>query len=61
MMILWVIVIGAIVYYVLKGDKAGLSIQKSNNGSAMETLDNRYAKGEIDEETYKKMKDNLKS
>lgn len=61
MMILWVIVIGFVVYYVLKGDKSGIVVQKNDKASAMEVLDNRYAKGEIDEETYKKMKENLKS
>lgn len=59
MMFLWIFVIGGIIWYlIVKG-----SPPRNNNGyrssQAKEILDQRFAKGEIDESTYQKMKSQL--
>ncbi|MFZ7120832.1 MAG: SHOCT domain-containing protein [Eubacteriaceae bacterium] len=56
MLIGWVL-IGVVIYYVLKNDR-GLTF--SSKSSAEELLKERYVNGEIDEETYLKMKNVLK-
>lgn len=45
--------IGLLVYYLLQQDGR---INMGGNHSALEILDNRYANGEIDTETYNEMK-----
>lgn len=57
MMILWVIV-GFIVYDQLKNRNIGLT--KSKDLDPVELLKKRYAGGEIDEETYKKIYEQIK-
>lgn len=57
MMILWVIV-GFIVYDQLKNRNIGLT--KSKDLDTVELLKKRYAGGEIDEETYKKIYEQIK-
>lgn len=57
------VLIAVAVYMILKNNKTGEQISKSGNtqstSRALEILDERYAKGEIDDEEYRKMKSNL--
>lgn len=55
MLIGWVL-IGVVIYYVLKNEK-GLTFSSKSN--AEELLKERYVNGEIDEETYLNMKNTL--
>ena len=66
MMILVILGIGLIVYYMMNSDKSvarysGGSFGNTNNQQVnpMALLEMRYAKGEIDEETFLKMKATL--
>ncbi len=54
---LWIIVIGVGIaaYFLIKNKK----IDISGKSEAEETLKRRYVSGEIDEETYLKMKENI--
>ena len=58
-MFIGLIVIVGIVIYFLYNNKGNSSIQFPNRKSAEETLKERFVNGEIDEETFKKMKDTL--
>lgn len=57
------VLIGIAVYMIYKNNKTSKQITHSGgdqkNSRALEILDERYAKGEIDEEEYKRMKRNL--
>ena len=53
MMILWFVIIGALVYFLVKGDFSLGSIQ---GRSADSHLDERLAKGEISIEEYQELK-----
>ncbi|QMS85252.1 SHOCT domain-containing protein [Candidatus Xianfuyuplasma coldseepsis] len=57
MMILWFVIIGALVYFLVKGDFSLGSIQ---GRSADSHLDERLAKGEISIEEYQELKTTLK-
>lgn len=59
MMFLFPILIIGIGYYLLKEGK--INLESKNNNSASNRLDERYINGEIDEETYKKMKKTIQS
>lgn len=68
-MIFWLILIGAIVYFIYQNQKKNnAKINNSTpqprafstNDEALKQLAMRYANGEIDEETYVKMKNQLK-
>lgn len=48
------LVIGILVYIVMKDGK-GFNFEKHSENSSIETLKLRYVNGEIDEETYTKM------
>jgi len=53
----WIwIAVGALVVYILVRDK---KIKLGGGSEAEETLKKRYINGEIDEETYLKMKRNI--
>lgn len=56
------IIIGIIIYFIIKMfDKNGNNSNTSNKkASAMDLLNERYAKGEIDEEEYDRRKKVLK-
>lgn len=58
MMILPLVLLGILVYYLLKNK----DIKKilNSNKTPEETLKERYVNGEIDEETFKRMKETLK-
>jgi uncharacterized membrane protein len=57
MMILWFVIIGALVYLLVKGDLNFGSFQRR---SADNHLDDRLAKGEISIEEYQELKTTLK-
>ena len=57
MMILWFVIIGALVYFLIKGDFDFGSFQ---GRSADNHLDERLAKGEISIEEYQEIKTTLK-
>jgi putative membrane protein len=57
----WLLIIIVIFafFYVLK-DKKNLSLSDSESNDAQEILDERYARGEIDEKEYKERSETLK-
>ena len=55
MFFIWIILIGAVIYYLYK-EKGSFS----NTDSAQKKLRERFVAGEIDEETYLRMKELLK-
>ncbi|PAT01318.1 hypothetical protein CI105_07000 [Candidatus Izimaplasma bacterium ZiA1] len=57
MMVLWLVIIGVLVYYLINGSFEIGSFKKSN---ALDKLNERLAKGEISIEEYKKIKTTLK-
>lgn len=57
MMILPILVIGIVLYYVFKGSK---NLSNLNNNDPAEILKVRYVNGEIDEQTYLKMKETIR-
>lgn len=58
MMILFLILIGLAVYYLVKNDGQADNRNK-NNKNAVEVLKLRYVNGEIDQETYRRTLDVL--
>ena len=56
MLWLYLIIGGVVVYFLVKGRKINLS----GSSDAEEALKRRYVNGEIDEETYLKMKETIK-
>ena len=59
--IVWILIIAVAIYFVIKylnKNSNGFKVFKKEN-DAIETLNKRYAKGEIDEEEYKKKKSML--
>ncbi|RRQ23828.1 SHOCT domain-containing protein [Guyparkeria sp. SCN-R1] len=56
MWVIWILVIAAIVWLVVAMSRQDRS---SGEPSPREILDRRYARGEIDKETYQRMKDEL--
>ncbi|MBN4050741.1 MAG: hypothetical protein COA82_06425 [Alkaliphilus sp.] len=54
MMLIWVL-LGFGIYYLIT-NKGNLNVNLNGNRTAEETLKERFVNGEIDEETYKKMK-----
>jgi len=57
MMILWFVIIGALVYFLIRGD---LNLNSFQRKSADNHLDERLAKGEISIEEYQELKTTLK-
>lgn len=57
-MFFWVIILGAIIWLVFKQTNISENDQK-HTSNAQALLDERFAKGEIDESTYQKMKHHL--
>lgn len=68
-MLLWLVVIGFVVYFIYHNQKKNhlknqmpqsVPSSESNYDEALKRLAMRFADGEIDEETYIKMKEQLK-
>jgi putative membrane protein len=58
MIVFWVLIITAIVYFVKSlSNKSGSEVR---HGTPLDTLKRRYAKGEITREEFERMKDDLK-
>ncbi len=66
-MVLWVAVVGAIIVLVARwlgsqsSSRGNPTHQGSAQGSALEILEQRYARGEIDEATFRRMRDELQA
>jgi len=58
MMVLWIVVIGAIIYMIFKAAKDG-SYSLIKSSSALEVLKQRYAKGEISKADFESIKQTL--
>ncbi len=58
-MFLGIILIGAIIYFLMNPSNNFMSQSKEDD--ALRILKERYVRGEIDEETYQKMKRTLES
>jgi len=58
MILLWIL-LGVGIYYLII-DKNGKNLIDTKKEDAKEALDLRYVKGEIDDETYEKMKKLIK-
>ncbi len=57
MWLIFLILIGAVIYFVVRGEK--WMKRGGSDESALDILNKRYAKGEITEQEYKKMKKEL--
>lgn len=60
MMFLWIFAIGGIIWYLTVKSSPPRKKDGSRLSHAKEILDERFAKGELDESTYQKMKSQLK-
>lgn len=58
--ILILALVGFGIYWLVKRDRKCFDSSSKNKNKALETLNERFVNGEIDEETYKKMKEVLK-
>ena len=65
MMFFWLLLIVGIVYFLVKSlgnnDRTKYSGESRRTNEALEILDERYSKGEIDDEEYLRRKKNLRS
>ena len=59
MMFLWIFAIGGIIWYLTVKSSPPGKKDGSRSSHAKEILDERFAKGELDESTYQKMKRQL--
>jgi len=59
-MLLCLIVLVAVVYFVLRFSRKGNASMGNDSPRAIDILKERYARGEIDKETYDSMKNELK-
>jgi len=59
MMILFLLIIGIVVYFLVK-NSGSLAFGKQTKGISIEILKQRYVNGEIDDEEYKRMSKILK-
>ena len=60
-MIFWVAVLGALLFWALRwlSPRSGSMIGTSTHLSGRQLLEQRYARGEIDEATFQRMRDQL--
>jgi uncharacterized membrane protein len=56
MMLVLLILVGVFIYFMVKSDKSGFKPQEP---SALDVVNRRYAKGEIDRETYLELRKDL--
>lgn len=54
MMFLWLIIIGVVIYLLVRGNKGGSQLKSGDD--PVELLKKRFINGEITEEEYKKMR-----
>lgn len=57
--ILFIVILAVAAYFGYRYFESNGSVSYENKSSALDTLNERYAKGEISEEEYQKMKKNL--
>lgn len=59
--LLWVALIGVVIVLVVRwlGSRSSRPMDSSHKASALEILEQRYARGEIDEATFQRMRDQL--
>lgn len=59
--LLWVALISVVIFLVVRrlGWRSYSSVDSSRKASALEILEQRYARGEIDEATFQRMRDQL--
>ncbi|MGA1845457.1 SHOCT domain-containing protein [Deferribacter abyssi] len=63
-MIIWLVILIAVIYaifYLIKGLGSNKNIEKSSSHEALNTLKQRYAKGEITREEFLNMKRDLEN
>ncbi len=62
-MLLWVALLSVIIVLVVRwlGSQSSSRGNPTHPGSAMEILEQRYARGEIDEATFRRMRDELQA
>lgn len=58
MIFIWII-LGLLIYYMYKNNES-LNINTQKTNSSMEVLKQRYVRGEIDDETFERMKKIIK-
>lgn len=58
MIFIWII-LGLLIYHMYKNNES-LNINKQKTNSSMEVLKQRYVRGEIDDETFERMKKIIK-
>ncbi|MDN6193762.1 MAG: SHOCT domain-containing protein, partial [Alkalibacterium sp.] len=56
--IILIVVVGYFIYKYMEDNQGGVSTSRKQN-SALDILNERYAKGEIDEEEYRNKKESL--
>ena len=56
MMLVLLILVGVFIYFMVRSDKSGI---KTHEPSALDVVNRRYEKGEIDRETYLELRKDL--
>ncbi|MBD3378804.1 SHOCT domain-containing protein [candidate division KSB1 bacterium] len=57
--VFWIIVIGLVVYAIVRATTGRQQTSQSSNETPLDILKKRYAKGEINKEQFEEMKKNL--
>lgn len=60
MMLLWLVILVAVIYFAFRLLQRIIGTNQSSNPDAEEILRKRYARGEIDTETFENMRQHLK-
>nr|WP_319474448.1 hypothetical protein [uncultured Sphaerochaeta sp.] len=55
-MLVLLILVGVFIYFMVRSDKSGM---RTHEPSALDVVNRRYAKGEIDRETYLELRKDL--
>jgi putative membrane protein len=61
MTLIWVIIIGAVVWAVTRSSARDRARRRGGSQDARGILDERFARGEIDEDEYRRRRDQLES